>query len=182
MSMDGFGKIRDATPSSEGIEEFSEHIEFDGLPYIFKGRVSRNTKNVDLFLYIPNWKEEVAKIPKNPTTPYHLIHDGEIGIISLGASGDKTADTVMGRVRSHAGWLSEDSKYRNAHIGRFMMDNLLAITDMNKWSVSAFPYTDGRLSDDDVLDWLNRKGFDELGIRKPQQVEENQPVVKILRK
>jgi len=39
------------------------------------------------------------------------------------------------------------------------MDNALAYADAKGWKVTAFAATDGTLDDNDMYNWLERKGF-----------------------
>jgi len=180
--MEKLGGKLNSIRSPEGKTAFEEHVEYEGLPYLFKGDLDIPEKDVSLELYISNWKDEIDKIPNNIGAPWELMHEGMIGSISLSPNSGDHGETYMDRVRSHTQWLPVDSKYRNAHVGRFMMDNLLAIADMNGWSMYAFPYADGKLSNEDVLQWLARKGFDMDGERKAQQADAGQPILKILQK
>jgi len=186
--MERVNSLTNATPSGEDVKEFVENVEIDGLPFVFKGRVKEQSKGVYLSLYIPNWKEEVEKIHKELQAPWGLVHDGEIGFITLDQSDVKDADVYIQRVRSHTQWLPEDSKYHHekVHVGRFLMDNALAYADMKGWKVTAFAYTDGRLTDADIYKWLQRKGFPspmtpgEL-IRQPRSPDTNQPITRFLK-
>ena len=178
--------------TNEDVKKFSETVEVDGVPLVFKGKIDFGTKEIDLSLRIPNWQEEVTQVDKKANPPRDLIKKGEIGYVAAEGTQIEGADLYIMRIKSYTRWLPRTSKYNheNVHVGRFLMDNLLALADSRGWRVTGFAATetDGRLSNDDVYKWLQRKGFPHprstIGalIRQPQQsIDNKQPIMKFLK-
>lgn len=129
------------------IQEFSKEVEIGGLSYIFKGTVNGITKEVSLNLLVPPGEETGEK-----------VSDGVIGYVN--ASEIPEADLYIEKIQSFSDVLPSGSKYFDVQgIGRFLMDHLLSIADARGWSVAGFPYTNGRLDNREVSDWMERKGF-----------------------
>ena len=176
---------KNTAASPEHTKEFSSMVEIDGLPFVFKGKIDEDKKDIYLSVLLPTENEDIKRVSNKAGMPHSLMAYGEVGYIAAGVAEGKESELYISRVRSHAGWLPPDSKYRNAHIGRFLMDNLLALADMRGWKMSAFAYTDGRLSNEDVNAWLERKGFSPSAesselVRQPQESDSKQPIVRLL--
>ena len=157
--------------STEQFKEFSVPVEMDGLSCIFTGKISEIDRDIQLSLLMP------------PTAASHMQ---EIGYVIASRPQGNEADLYIDKIRSHTDSLPEDSEYKKVHVGRFLMNNLLAFADTKGWKVMAFAQTDGRLSDQDMYDWLERKGFPSPSkpgdmIREPQIPDLTQPITAILR-
>lgn len=175
----------------EWSKEFSHReVTIKGLPYLFSGKieVQGDKKNITLWLHIPHWIEGAMKLRNSANAPWALRKEGQIGMIHAirGAQADLI---TSGRMTSFTEWIEEGSPYcapsrrEGMGVGSFLLDNLLAIADMNGWTFSAFASTDGRLDDADVTAWLGRRGLEHKKggfIREPKAVDKSQEIVKIL--
>src|SRR4030042_4853697 len=168
-------------------EPFTLDVEIEGLPYIFKGKTPKTPEDFEFTIHIPNWKEKLDNIKEKIATgelPFRLeltsFEHSQGEIAYLHAAPGKKADLYIQRVRSNT-WLLKGTPYENARgLGRFLLNNLLTLADIRGWSLTAFAYTDGRLTDSDVYEWLARKGFDTDftkgdPVRQPQNPDLSQP-------
>jgi hypothetical protein len=112
-------------------------------------------------------------------------HQGEIGFIVLDKG--EVADTFIRNIQSATWIMPEDSPYFEAHrIGSFLLNNLLALADLRKWSVSAKPLPYGRTNMDlqGLRGWYLKKGFVDDGgqgmVRAPQQPDMTQAITQIV--
>lgn len=171
------------SPEAPTKKEFSLDVEIEGRPFIFKGSIPEKPDSFALSIHVPDWQQELEKIkiyvrdnkllsPGSELTSFSY-NDGEIAYIDVTKS--DIADLYIQRIRSSSWILPPESKYHETRgLGRFLMNNLLTLADIKRWSITAFPYTDGKLTDDDVRNWLLRKSFaydKEKGyelIRRPQ--------------
>ncbi|MDO8452255.1 MAG: hypothetical protein Q7S79_00730 [bacterium] len=171
-------------------KEFSMDVEIDGLPYIFKGTVPDNPEGIILSLHVPNWEKELDKIRKKiasgemfpgPEVNTFRLYQGRIGFINLTPHDKPAADLHIERIRSNTWIVPKDSPYYDVHgLGRFLMNNMLTLADVKGWSIEGSPYTDGRLTDEHVYSWLQRKGFKDNKkgelVRQPQKPDTTQSI------
>lgn len=181
--MDRIKPGHNAISSSERMREFSENIEIEGLPYIFRGAISIPKKLVNLSLRMPSVDGDVARLMIEHGVPKEYARDGVIGYVAAHKSQNTVADIYITGIRSYTDKLPEDLQYHHARIGRFLMDNLLALADIRGWKVEAIPASEGRLSNRDLYSWLQNKGFStpELSpvvVRQPQEPDMIQPIAK----
>ena len=189
---------QDTIPGKESLIEKSLNVEVQGLPYVFRIRFLEKTKDVKLSLHLPNWEKELPHIESEMqrqarevgwrpiSSEILLASQGMVGWINGSASRHRNADVMLTNIESITGKLPKDSKYKDAKgIGRFLMNNFMALMDLKRWSVTASPSTSGRLTDKDIYAWNERLGFPpentvEDYIRKPQQPNMSQPIIRLL--
>ncbi len=178
------------TEKGAKIITFQENVEIEKLPYIFRGKIPDRPAGFKLSVHLPNWQAALDSIKKrkiqvNDTLMFEW-NEGEIGFVQVGHPGyDKEIDLNIRKIRSSTWILPEESPYHDARgIGRFLMNNLLALVDVKGWTVQAVPMTDGRLQQLDMVNWLERKGFEptEHAVRKSQRPDESQVIVGILKR
>ncbi len=171
---------------------FSLDVEIAGLPYVFTGKIPPTPEDLTFTLHHPNWQEEVRRLNDLATKKggwtlelSSFEHDqGEIAYLHANPTRKQGADIYLERVRSNS-WLLRESPYEDAEgLGRFLMDNFLTLADVRRWTVRAWPEASGRLSQRDLLRWLEREGFEEGHgsdlLRRPRQPDLSQPIAKLL--
>jgi hypothetical protein len=163
----GFESPTISSPEREKLAEFSLNIEIGNLPFIFKGSIPEKPAAFSFSIHVPNWQQEKTMIDKyvkdngffrSIELGSFVDNNGEVAYVDVTQS--EIADLYIQKIKSSAGIFPPGSRYHEAEgLGRFLMNNLLTLADIKKWSVTAFPYADGRLTNDDVRDWLLRKNF-----------------------
>lgn len=161
-------------------------VEVDGVPFIFEGGVSDKPKNVVLSLRMP--MDEIQRLESSDISiPDEMKIDGVVGFVGGMPAGNEQADLFITRIRSYSEVLTKDHKYQDVHVGRFLMNGLLAIADKKDWRLSVISGIDAghsRLSSDEMLNWFTRKGFEfdgsSTGIRQPKKSSEEHPVLNAL--
>ncbi len=154
--------------------KFRREVRIGGLPYIFDAKISASVdaKDIWLQLYVP----EVELGDERLAGFVHAIDGGHTDV------------RLSGRIRSYTAEIPPNSKYSDARgIGRFLMSNLLALCDMNGWTMKTTiaatePTSPGRPGDLDIDDWMSRLGFDDNGVRAPGQPDPEAEIVKELQK
>lgn len=170
-------------PEGPKPKEFSVNVKIKGLPYIFKGNIPEgpDPSDVNWGIYIPYWKALVPKMQNSWGSSF--THNGEVAYVSAGGQkGIKDEkELYISRIRSDTWVLPKDSRYYDAQgLGQFLMNNLLTLSDIKGWQVSAMLHPEGRLDDHEMRKWMTRKGFDWLTRRKPQSPDTTQVIAHIM--
>jgi hypothetical protein len=182
---------------SESIPDFSRNVEINGLPFVFNGRVDRTAKEVIFQLCIPTWEEEARLIEisseelskREIMNPHDLrLSKGLIGWLTARPTGTNIADICVSEIRSVTPRLARESRYVGAEgIGNFLFDNFLLCADTNGWRATLSIAGSGPLSNEDLRDWYQRKGFSTIGdkgdyIRTPREPDTTQVIGEFLEK
>ena len=185
-----------SSPEQGKLTEFSLNIEIGNLPFIFKGSIPEKPAAFSFSIHVPNWQQEKTMIDKyvkdngflSPVELSSFVdNNGEVAYVDVTQS--EIADLYIQKIKSSARIFPPGSQYHETEgLGRFLMNNLLSLGDITKWRITAFPYTDGKLTNEGVRDWLLRKNFtynEKKGyelIREPQQSPDvTQAIARVIR-